>query len=98
MNFKEKEAPTFFSTIDYPSLIELNSLFRTIYSLYLAFMDRLSVTVSCIAVADAEGTAVKSLKKLYNLTKIPDILLSIINKVADLTLVTQDIRLNLQLC
>ena len=60
-------------------------------------MDPLSVTASCIAVAGAGGAAVKGLKKLRELTKIPDILLSVMNEVADLTLVTQDIRLNLQL-
>ena len=38
----------------------------------------------------------KGLKKLRRLTKIPDVLLSIMNEVADLTLVIQDIRLNYQ--
>ena len=60
-------------------------------------MDPLSITASCIAVAGAGGAAVKGLKKLRELTKIPDVLLSIMNEVADLTLVTQDIRLNFQL-
>ena len=50
-------------------------------------MDTLSITASCIAVAGAGGAAVNGLKNLYDLTKVPDILLSIINEVADLTLV-----------
>ena len=60
-------------------------------------MDPLSITASCIAVAGAGGTAVKGLKKLRDFTKVPDVLLSIINEVADLTLVVQDIRLSFQL-
>ena len=60
-------------------------------------MDPLSITASCIAVAGAGGAAVKGLKKLREWTKLPDVLLSVMNEVADLTLVTQDIRLNLQL-
>ena len=60
-------------------------------------MDPLSITASCIAVAGAGGAAVKGLKKLRDLTKVPDVLLSIINEVADLTLVVQDIRLSFQL-
>ena len=60
-------------------------------------MDAFSVTASCIAVAGAGGAAVKGLKKLHDLTKVPDVLLSIINEVADLTLVVQDIRSSFQL-
>ena len=60
-------------------------------------MDPFSVTASCIAVAGAGGAAVKGLKKLHNLSSIPDLLLSVINEVADLTLVVQDIRLSFQI-
>ena len=59
-------------------------------------MDPLSLTASCIAVAGAGGAAVKGLKKLRDLAKVPDILLSTINEIADLTLVVQDIRLSFQ--
>ena len=55
-------------------------------------MDPLSITASCIAVAGAGGAAVKGIKKLRDLKKIPDALLSTINEVTDLTLVVQDIR------
>ena len=55
-------------------------------------MDPLSITASCIAVTGAGGAAVKGLQKLRDLTKLPDALLSIINEIADLTLVVQDIR------
>ena len=57
-------------------------------------MDPLSITASCITVVATGGSVVKGLKKLRDLNKIPEILLSIINEVADLTLVLQDIRLN----
>ena len=60
-------------------------------------MDPLSITASCVAVVGAGGAAIKGLKKLRDLNKVPDILLSIINEVADLTLVVQDIRLSFQL-
>ena len=59
-------------------------------------MDPLSVTASCIAVAGAGGVAIKGLKKLRDITKLPDVLLSIINEVADLTLVVQDIKSSFQ--
>ena len=59
-------------------------------------MDPLSLTASCIAVAGAGGAAVKGLKKLRDLAKVSDILLSTINEIADLTLVVQDIRLSFQ--
>ena len=61
-------------------------------------MDPLSITASCIAVAQAGGAVVKGLKKLRDITKVPDIILSIINEVADLTLVIQDVRISFQLC
>ena len=60
-------------------------------------MDLLSITASCIAVAGAGGAVVKGLKKIYDLTKLPDALLSVINETADLTLVVQDIRLSFRL-
>ena len=60
-------------------------------------MDPLSITASCIAVAGAGGAAVKGLKKLRELTVLPDVLLSVMNEVADLTLVTQEIRWSFQL-
>ena len=60
-------------------------------------MDPLSVTASCIAVVGAGGAAVKGLKKLRNLKKLPDALLSIINEIADITLVVQDIRSSFRL-
>ena len=59
-------------------------------------MDPLSITASCIAVAGAGGAAVKGIKKLRDLKKIPDALLSTINEVTDLTLVVQDIRSSFQ--
>ena len=60
-------------------------------------MDPLSITASCIAVVGAGASAVKGLKKLRDLKRVPDILLSIINEVADLTLVVQDIRSTFQI-
>ena len=60
-------------------------------------MDPLFITASCITVVAAGGIATiatKDLKKLRDLTKILEILLSIINEVADLTLVLRDIRLS----
>ena len=60
-------------------------------------MDPLSVIASCIAVAGAGDTAIKGLKKLRSLSSLPDILLAIINEVADLTLVVQDLRSSCQL-
>ena len=60
-------------------------------------MDPLSITASCIAIAGAGGAAVKGLKKIRDLSKVPDVLLSIMNEVADLTLVIQDIRSSFQL-
>ena len=59
-------------------------------------MDPLSITASCVAVIGAGGAAIKGLKKLRDITKIPDTLLTIINEVADLTLVVQNIRLSFQ--
>ena len=55
-------------------------------------MDPLSVTASCIAVIGDGAGAISGLKKLRDLRKIPHVLLSVINEVADLTLVVQDIK------
>ena len=60
-------------------------------------MDPLSITASCIAIAGAGGAVIKGMKKLRDLTMLPDILLSIIDEVADLSLVLQGIRLNFQI-
>ena len=60
-------------------------------------MDPLSITASCIAVAGAGGAAIKGLKKLRDLRKIPDSILSVMNEIADLTLVLQGIQINIQL-
>ena len=57
-------------------------------------MDPLSITASCISVVAVAGTATRGLKKLRDLTIVPEIILSIVNEVSDLTLVLQDIRLN----
>ena len=54
-------------------------------------MDPLSIVASCITVVAFDGTVTKGLKKLRDLSNVPDILLSILNEVADLTLVLQDI-------
>ena len=55
-------------------------------------MDPLSITISCVVVIGASGAATKGLKKLRDLMKVPEVLLSIMNEIADLTLVVQDIR------
>ena len=60
-------------------------------------MDPLSITASCIAVTGAGGAAVRGLKKLRDLTKLPDALLSVVNEIADLKLVVQDIRSSFRL-
>ena len=57
-------------------------------------MDPLSITASCVTVVAAAGSVTKGLKKLHDLTKVPEVVLSIMNEVADLTLVLQDIRFN----
>ena len=76
------------------TVISFSSL---ILGLTMIKMNPLSIIASCVAVAGAGGAVVKGLKKLRDLTKVPDVILSIINEVADLTLVVQDIRLNFQL-
>ena len=59
-------------------------------------MDPLSIIASCIAVAGAGGTAIKGLRKLRDITRIPHVLLTVINEVADLTMVVQNINLTFQ--
>ena len=60
-------------------------------------MDPFSITASCIAVAGAGAAAVKGLKRLRDLRSVPDVLLSIMNEIADLSLVIQDIKMSFQL-
>ena len=59
-------------------------------------MDPLSVIASCIAVAGAAKTAVRGVSKLKGLRNLPDILLAVVNEVADLALVVQEIKLSFQ--
>ena len=56
-------------------------------------MDPLSVAASCIAVLGAGGTAIRGLKKLIDLHRVPDVLLAVINEVSDL----QEIKLIFQM-
>ena len=59
-------------------------------------MDPLSIVASCIAVAGAGGTVVRGLRKLKDLRNIPEILLAVLNEIADLTLVIQEIKSSFQ--
>ena len=59
-------------------------------------MDPLSITGSCVAVACAGEAVVKVLKNIRDLTRVPDILLSIINEVADLTSIVHVFRSSFQ--
>ena len=55
-------------------------------------MDPLSIIASSIAVTGAGGAVVRGLKKLNDLRNVPSVLLAVMNEIADLTLIVQEIK------
>ena len=55
-------------------------------------MDPLSIVASCIAVLGAGGTAIRGLQKLSDLRNVPAVLMAVMNEIADLTFLVQEIK------